>query len=123
LTLPYRDITCILCPVGCRITVTITGDAITDVAGHACLRGEEYARQEVQQPRRIVISVVRCMYGDIPTVSVKTTKAIPRDRIREVMDALCAVQVTAPVVSGEVICRNVCGLGTDVVATRSVHQC
>ena len=115
-----RSTTCILCPEGCQIVVKLVDRTIITIKGNACPRGEEYVRQEIEQPRRTVISVIGCIHGDVPTVSVKTRDPIPKEAILGVMDALRAVRVTAPVAVGDVIVPNVCDLGVDVVATRSV---
>ena len=40
-------ITCINCPVGCRMTVTLTDSGeFESVSGNTCPRGASYARQE-----------------------------------------------------------------------------
>ena len=112
-----------MCPVGCRISVTIRDGTPESTMGYGCQRGEDYVRQEVQQPRRVVISVVRCYNGDIPTVSVKTSSPVPKDTIRDVMATMCTVQVTAPIEVGDILVSNICNLGVNVVATRGVARC
>ena len=54
-----RELTCIGCPLGCSITVTLENGEIKDVAGYTCKRGHDYARKEVTNPTRIVTSTVR----------------------------------------------------------------
>jgi len=41
-----RELTCIQCPLSCRITVTGEGDQLT-FSGNQCKQGIEYARQEL----------------------------------------------------------------------------
>ena len=41
-----RDLTCIGCPLGCQITVTMENGEVTDVKGNTCPRGDKYAREE-----------------------------------------------------------------------------
>lgn len=53
-----RELTCIGCPLGCSLTVTIENDEIK-VTGNTCKRGEAYAKKEVTDPKRIVTSTVR----------------------------------------------------------------
>jgi len=76
-----------------------------------------------QQWRRVVISVVRCHNGDIPTASVKTSSPVPKDTVRDVMAAMCTIQVMAPIAIGDILVPNVCNSGVDVVATRGVARC
>ena len=52
-----REMTCISCPVGCRLTVTVDGDKIF-VEGNHCKRGVVYAENEVKNPSRTVTSTV-----------------------------------------------------------------
>ena len=54
-------------------------------------------------------------------VSVKTAEDIPKGKIFDCMEALKKVTVTAPVQIGEVIIKNVCGTGVDVIATKKVN--
>ena len=117
-----KEVTCIMCPVGCTIQVSLKNGTVTTVAGNACQHGEIYAKQELSEPRRMVISVVPCTGGDLPTVAVKTTTPVPKAAIRAVMLALTTVTVKAPITIGDIIVENVAGLGVDVVATRSVLQ-
>ena len=42
-----RELTCIGCPLGCAITVTMESGEIVGITGHTCKRGEEYARKEL----------------------------------------------------------------------------
>ena len=54
-------------------------------------------------------------------VSVKTAEDIPKGKIFDCMEALKKITVTAPVQIGEVIIKNVCGTGVDVIATKKVN--
>lgn len=115
-----RNLTCIGCPMGCQITVTLEGGAVTKVEGNTCKRGDDYARKEVTHPTRIVTSTVRVAGGSAPTVSVKTAHDIPKERIFQVMEDLRSVIVHAPVSIGDVVLENAAGTGVAVVATKDV---
>ena len=41
-----ETITCINCPVGCRMEVVHEGGEVISIKGNTCKRGELYARQE-----------------------------------------------------------------------------
>ena len=114
-----REITCVMCPLGCRIKAVIEGDDILTIEGNACPNGEEYVRQEIISPSRILMSVIKCRNCDMPTVSVKTDKAIPKELIWEIMRELRDVEVGPPVNVDDVIIENVLGTGVNIVATRS----
>ena len=103
-----RELTCIGCPLGCSITVTMNDTDVVSVTGNTCPRGDAYARKEVTNPTRIVTSTVR-VEGDIP-----------KAKIFECASALKNVVVTAPVKIGDVVLSNVAGTGVDVVAAKNI---
>lgn len=116
-----KQITCIGCPLGCAITVTMDQGTVTEVTGHSCKGGDKYARKEVTAPTRIVTSIVKVQGGDIQMLSVKTAADIPKEKIFDCMEALRSITVTAPIKIGDTILKNVCGLGVDVIATKEVN--
>lgn len=42
-----KELTCICCPVGCALTVTIAADSSVTVTGNRCPRGAAYGEKEV----------------------------------------------------------------------------
>ena len=116
-----RELTCIQCPMGCALTVTIDGEKI-EVMGNTCPRGAKYGTKEVTDPTRIVTSTVPVHHGEISRVSVKTEKDIPKDKIFAVMDEIRDVTVDAPVQIGDVILPNAAGTGINIIATKNVAE-
>ena len=116
-----RRLTCIGCPMGCPLVVTMDGGDVVSVTGNTCKRGEIYGRKEVTNPTRIVTSTVRVSGGSIDMVSVKTKEDIPKGKIFDCVKALKTVEVAAPVHIGDVIMKDVAGTGVDVVATKNVE--
>ncbi len=114
-----RVITCINCPMGCRMTVALEGGEVVSVSGNTCKRGDTYARQEVTAPVRMVTAVVPVRGSAMP-VSVKTRTPIPKKDIPACMAALRSLELSAPVRAGETVLADVCGSGVDVIATKSV---
>lgn len=116
-----RELTCIGCPMGCQITVTIESGNIS-VAGNTCRRGEDYAKKEVTSPARTVTSTVPVADGQIPMVSVKTKEDVPKGKIFECMAEIRNTFVVAPVHIGDIIIENCAGTGVPVVATKEVGK-
>ena len=83
-----RDLTCIGCPLGCQITVTMENGEVTDVKGNTCPRGDKYAREEVTNPTRVVTSIVKVEGGNLAAVSVKTKDVIPKGKIFDILDEI-----------------------------------
>ncbi len=115
-----RNLTCIGCPMGCQLTVTLQDGAVTAVTGNTCKRGDIYARKEVTHPTRIVTSTVRVVGGHAVAVPVKTAQDIPKECIFDVMRALTTVQAQAPVRIGDILVTDVAGTGVSIVATKNV---
>ncbi|WFO74863.1 DUF1667 domain-containing protein [Desulfurococcaceae archaeon MEX13E-LK6-19] len=122
MTRVVRKVLCIVCPRGCEVKVVIEGGEIKSIEGNACPRGAEYAVTEVRSPKRVLMSVVKCRDGDLPVVSVKTDKPIPKDKLLEVSKYLANIEVKAPVEIGDIIVENVLGLGANIVATRPCRK-
>lgn len=115
-----KEITCITCPLGCMVTVTLDQGEIIHMTGNACKRGEEYARKEITNPMRIVTSTILVLGGVSPLVSCKTKTEIPKHKIFACMEEIKATTVVAPVHIGDILIHNVAGTGVDVVATKDV---
>lgn len=115
-----RELTCIGCPLGCALTVTLENDEVVSVTGNTCKRGDDYARKEVTHPTRIVTSTVLVEDGEIPMVSVKTQNDIPKEKIMDIMKEINALRVKAPVHIGDVLLENICGTGVNLIATKQV---
>lgn len=113
-------LTCIGCPMGCQLTVTMEGAEVVSVAGNTCPRGDLYARKEVTNPTRIVTSTIAITGGDKERISCKTASDIPKDRIFDVMKEINRTVAAAPKKRGDVLIENVAGTGVNVIATRDI---
>ena len=120
-TITQKELTCICCPVGCTLTVTIADDSSVIVTGNRCPRGAAYGEKEVTHPTRIVTSTVRVAGYPNTVIPVKTASDIPKGKIVDCMKALAGVVATAPVHVGDVIVENIADTGVNIVATRSFH--
>ncbi len=115
-----RTYTCILCPNGCEIEVTLENGDIVSIKGNLCDKGRDYVGQEVLHPVRNIASSVLVCGGELPLVSVRLTAPVPKERIFDVMAEIKKQQLIAPVHRGQIVIQNVLGLGSDVIATKSV---
>ena len=112
------ELTCINCPMGCPLTVTMDGSEVISVEGNTCKRGEVYGRKEVTNPTRIVTTTVGVKGGSSHRVSVKTKEDIPKELIFKCVQELKDVVVDAPVHIGDIVLSNVAGTGVDIIATK-----
>lgn len=115
-----KQLTCIVCPIGCGLEVTFHDEDIALVSGNKCKRGNVYAKEECTAPKRTLTTTMGVSGGALPLVSVKSEKSIPKYEIVACMKAIRTVQLNAPVTIGEILVKNVCGLGINIIATRNV---
>lgn len=111
-----RELTCIVCPNGCRLTVEGKEDS-WQVSGNRCPRGERFAIGELTNPMRTVSSTVRTVFAGEPVLPVRVSSEIPKDRIFDVMGVINQILVRKPVARGEVLVSDILGLGVDLIAT------
>jgi len=117
-----KEMVCIRCPKGCRMMVEYEGDKVLKVSGNSCSKGKDYAVDEITRPVRIVTSTVKVINGELPVVPVKTSKAIRRHLIFDVMNEIYKAEVKAPVKEGQVIIKNPAKSGADIVATLELKR-
>ena len=111
-----RLLTCIVCPKGCPMTVTLSDSGeVLEVKGNTCPRGKTYAESECTHPTRTVTSTVMCEGGAI--ISVKTACAIPKEKMFDVMNELRSLVAPCDVKIGDVIISDVAKTGVAIIAT------
>ena len=117
-----KEITCIVCPIGCKILVRTVENHFELLEGNKCKKGIDYARNEALDPRRMLTSSVLVKNGEWPLVSVKSSKPVPKEKVFFVLKEIKKKIVNAPVNTGQIIIKNVIDAGIDIVATKSVKR-
>lgn len=113
-----KELVCIVCPKGCRLRVDEENGYL--ITGNSCIRGAEYGKNEILNPTRVLTSTVKMEGGLYRRCPVKTNRAVPKGKLFDIMNALNAVTLTAPVQVGQVVIENVCGTGADIIATKAL---
>lgn len=116
------EMSCIVCPMSCLITVEqddVTKE-ILSITGNTCKRGENYVQNELTHPMRQVTSTVAIENGIYNRLPVILSAEVPKEKIFDVMEQIRKVKTAAPVNMGDVLISDVCGLGVDVLASRSM---
>lgn len=125
-----RELICISCPIGCRLEAVRKDDGSLEVTGNQCPKGEDYAGEEVNAPKRIVTTTVaiaapnsRGSEGEAAgkRVPVRTDTPLPVEHIAPLLTELYGMKLPAPVRRGDVVIENVAGTGVKVVASLSVE--
>ena len=116
------ELNCIVCPMSCLISVELddTSGEMISISGNTCKRGENYALNELINPMRQLTSTVAIQNAAYSRLPVILSSEIPKGKIFDVMERIKEVTITAPVSIGDTIISDVCGLGVDVIASRSM---
>ena len=117
-----KNLICVNCPKGCRITVTLEDGKVTDIKGYTCEKGKNYAAQETIRPMRVLTSTIRINNGTLAVLPVITNKEIPLDLCEEAMDEIRKIVVDAPVSVDDVIVKDFLHTGADLAASRSMNR-
>ncbi len=112
-----KEMICIVCPRGCRLSVD---EQTLKVNGNFCPKGEEYGKNEITSPMRTVTGSVGITGGIHHRLAVRTDRAVPKEKMFEIMDVLHTCTVKAPVKRGQVLIENVCGTGANIIASRDM---
>jgi len=116
-----RKFTCIMCPLGCAVTVKADDSGnILEIIGSRCLKGEKYIRDEFSAPKRVLTSTVAIEGAKFDRLPVRTSDFIPKDKLFDLMKEIQKIKVKAPINIGDIILKNILGLNVDIVATRDL---
>ena len=113
-----RELTCIVCPKGCQLTVELDGKRVLSVNGATCKRGVAYAEAECTAPMRTLTTTAAVEGGGV--VPVKTDKTVPKELLFDCMKAVNEARVPKDAKLGYVVIENVLGTGANIVTTRNV---
>ena len=111
-----REMTCIVCPLGCTLVAEMEENRVISVCGNTCPKGAAYAERECISPVRTVTTTVKCTSGAL--LPVKTQTPIPKEKVKDAMGIIDKVHPVLPIRAGDVIIENV--FGSKVIATKSL---
>lgn len=120
-------LTCIICPMGCSMEVTVETDAnghkkVTAVKDNGCKRGEQYAAKELQNPTRTLTTTIKVEGGVLPVVPVKTAGEVPKTSLLQCMEVVRRAGCKAPVKRGDILLYDLLGTGINVIACADVDR-
>jgi CxxC motif-containing protein len=115
-----RNLTCIVCPKGCQLTVELEGKKVLSVTGHTCKRGAAYAEAECVAPMRTLTTTAPVSGGGV--VPVKTDKAIPKELLFAAMEEVNRLTAPATAKIGDVLVKNLLGTDANLVATANAKK-
>lgn len=104
---------CIMCPMGCELTVNKDKSGNITVTGNNCIRGENYGKEEVTYPKRMLTALVKTDLGVLP---VKSTKTVPKNLMFKINEEIGKLHLHSAK-SGDIIIKNVLNTGVDIIVT------
>ncbi len=116
-----KEIICIACPVGCRLTAEWQEGSTPVIAGNKCPRGEIYGREEVISPKRVVTATVRLNSSFLKRLPVTTAAPVEKSVINDLLRRLYGLNLTPPVKRGEIVLKLE-DPDISVTATRTVEK-
>ena len=117
-----KKLTCIECPRSCALNVDIENCQIIKVEGSKCPKGEEYAKNEIENPLRILTGTVLAQDLALKMIPIRTDKPIPKIKILEAAAEIKKIKINKPVHAGDIIAPNFLGLGINLIATRDAKE-
>jgi CxxC motif-containing protein len=109
-----RDLACIICPKSCELTIEEDDGALI-VTGYQCKRGVSFAKQEVENPQRILTTTVKLTSGGL--LPVRSRSTVKKKEIIELVRSLNSIVVETPVIIGQVIDTCVGEDRVDIIAS------
>ncbi len=125
-TLEKIPLTCIICPIGCLMEITVekNGETIIviDVKDNTCPRGEEYAKKELVNPTRTLTTTIAVSGGEAVLVPVKTDGEVPKGRLIDCMEVIRRVCISAPIKRGDILIQDILGTGINIIACADISK-
>lgn len=115
-----RHFVCVICPIGCEIDVIHDGGKIISMEGNKCKKSEEFVRQELIEPMRVLTTTVRIQGARWPVIPVRTDKSVPKRLFPSIMRQLRRIELQAPVNMLDAVVKDIGGTGANIIATRTV---
>jgi CxxC motif-containing protein len=113
---------CIMCPMGCEMTVTMDHGKFVSVKGNTCPRGAKYAEQEVTDPKRDADDDRPDPRRPAAPAARRVGGRHAQGKVAAAVEFLRHVEVDAPVKAGQVIVADILGTGVNIVASRDMDK-
>ena len=116
-----KTFTCITCPIGCKLNVSVNGDTV-NVTGNKCKKGIEFAKNEIFNPTRTLTTTVKTVSPSMPYLPVRTDGEIPKGLIKASMDILRNTVVNRDLEVGDIVIENILDTKINVIATMNTLE-
>lgn len=118
-----KELVCIKCPRGCKLFISnFEHPDQLIVEGNQCPRGEQYAVDEIVDPKRTITATIKLISETERRLPIRTDGEIPKKLYKEIVDEINKMKVTAPIKRGQVLVENIKDTGIDLISTKAVRK-
>ena len=112
-----KKMICIECPSGCVLEADMSSKP-AKITGNLCPKGIKYAISEIENPERVLTSSVLTEGMILKMVPVRTDRPIPKKDLLRAMEEIKSIRLRKTVAVGDIVMKDLLGLGVNLVATR-----
>ena len=106
-----KELICIVCPNGCKLTI----DDDLNVTGNLCVRGKDFAINEVKDPKRTVTSTCKTVFKDVPVIAVKSDGEVKKDIVKNVIEEINKITIDTRMKIGDIVIKDVLHSGVSII--------
>mgnify|MGYP001389064907 CR=1 FL=1 len=115
-----KTITCISCPIGCRLDVSAEDGKVTSVKGNKCKRGIVYAESEIISPVRTLTTSVYIKSKEL-MLPVRSDKPIPKGEVFNCVGKIKRLSVELPVKTGDILLHDIVD-GVNIISSDDMEE-
>ncbi|HAX17734.1 MAG TPA: hypothetical protein DCY00_03960 [Actinobacteria bacterium] len=117
-----KKLTCISCPEGCILDVTIDNFRISSISGNKCKKGILFAENEIFNPTRILTTTISIDSEDYSRLPVRSNIAVPKENIFTIIRKLKTIKIKAPVKMGDIVFKESNNPEVSIIASMSIEK-
>ncbi len=117
-----RNLTCITCPIGCKLEIILEKGKLREISGNKCKRGKDYAKSECLNPVRTLTTTVKVNNKDeLNMLPVKSEKPLQKGILNKCMEVINNLCIQGPINIGDIVIKNVLSTGINIIATKNIN--
>ena len=114
-----KQLTCIVCPLGCLIKADFSGEKYV-FSGNKCEKGALFAESELTDPMRTLSTTVRTIFPEVPVLPVKISAEVKKMKIPEIIRELSYIIINERLGINDIVVSNISETGCDVIVTSNI---
>ncbi len=116
-----KKVTCIECPKGCILSVSVKNSKVINIRDNECPKGEKHVVAEIENPCRTFTSTVLARGLSLKMVPVKTDQPIQKSLILKAAQEVRKIRISMAVQVGDIIVKNFLSAGANLIATSAAE--